>query len=112
MGHHIDSQGRFQSDKYDWLPTDMILVSTRNPASEGAVYTWLATRGHVELVDEPLEESERPRVKLLLDFNDKASWPILDVLAQGHAEGDPGLSEDVWGRLIDLGWRRDPERRT
>lgn len=31
MGHHIDSQGRFQSDKYPELGPDKIVLSFKDP---------------------------------------------------------------------------------
>ncbi len=31
MGHHIDDQGRFSSDKYPDLPPDKIVVSFKDP---------------------------------------------------------------------------------
>lgn len=33
MGHHIDAEGRFQSDKYPDLPPDRIVLSFRSPAA-------------------------------------------------------------------------------
>lgn len=37
MGHHIDSQGRFQSDKHPELKPDRILVNFANPLSRRAL---------------------------------------------------------------------------
>ena len=31
MGHHIDEEGRFQSDKYPDLPPDKIIISFKHP---------------------------------------------------------------------------------
>lgn len=31
MGHHIDKQGRFQSDKYPDLPPDKVVISLKDP---------------------------------------------------------------------------------
>lgn len=31
MGHHIDSDGRFQSDKHPELPPDKLLISFTDP---------------------------------------------------------------------------------
>ncbi len=31
MGHHIDNEGRFQSDKYPELPPDQIILSFKDP---------------------------------------------------------------------------------
>ncbi len=37
MGHHIDTNGRFQSDKYPKLPPDKIVVSFQDPNARGAL---------------------------------------------------------------------------
>lgn len=37
MGHHIDSEGRFQSDKHPGLPPDRIRLNLANPRSERAL---------------------------------------------------------------------------
>lgn len=38
MGQHIDSEGRFQSDKYPELGPDKIVVSFRHPEARTALY--------------------------------------------------------------------------
>lgn len=38
MGHHIDAQGRFQSDRHPELPPDKILVSFHDPEARKALY--------------------------------------------------------------------------
>ncbi len=37
MGHHIDSEGRFQSDKYPDLAPDKIILSFKDPAARLAL---------------------------------------------------------------------------
>lgn len=37
MGHHIDSEGRFQSDKYPDLAPDKIVVSFKDPRARRAL---------------------------------------------------------------------------
>ena len=37
MGHHIDSDGRFQSDKHPELPADRVRISLENPRSKRAL---------------------------------------------------------------------------
>lgn len=37
MGHHIDDQGRFQSDKYPDLAPDKIVVSFTDPRANWAL---------------------------------------------------------------------------
>ena len=38
MGHHIDSKGRFQSDKYPDLEPDKIVVSFKDPRARKALF--------------------------------------------------------------------------
>lgn len=42
MGHHIDDQGRFQSDKHPDLPPDKILLSFKDPRSRVALAAYAA----------------------------------------------------------------------
>ena len=37
MGHHIDDQGRFQSDKYPDLAPDKIVISFKDPRARHAL---------------------------------------------------------------------------
>ncbi len=37
MGHHIDSEGRFQSDKFPDLAPDKIVLSFKDPAARRAL---------------------------------------------------------------------------
>ncbi len=37
MGHHIDSEGLFRSDKYPELPPDRIVLSFEQPADRQAL---------------------------------------------------------------------------
>lgn len=37
MGHHIDADGRFQSDKYPELTADKIILSFRDPRAINAL---------------------------------------------------------------------------
>ena len=42
MGHHIDSKGRFQSDKYPDLAPDKIVLSFKDPRAQHALITLAA----------------------------------------------------------------------
>ena len=55
MGHHIDAQGRFQSDKYPDLAPDKIVLSFKEPAARFALtqYTHVCKDG--ELVEDIVE---------------------------------------------------------
>ncbi len=66
MGHHIDSEGRFQSDKHPLRPD-----------------------------------------RIQLNFTKKLSQRALWVLAEDYADKDPGLTEDIRDRLMDLGYNKD-----
>ena len=37
MGHHIDAEGRFQSDKHPDLKPDKIVLSFKDPEARGAL---------------------------------------------------------------------------
>jgi len=37
MGHHIDTAGRFQSDKHPELPPDKVLISFTDPLAMAAL---------------------------------------------------------------------------
>jgi len=41
MGHHIDSEGRFQSDKFPDLPPDTFLLSLKDPEARAAISTYV-----------------------------------------------------------------------
>lgn len=41
MGHHIDSKGRFQSDKYPDLPPDKFVLSLTDPEARAALTTYV-----------------------------------------------------------------------
>ena len=43
MGHHINADGQFQSDKYPDLPPDKIVLSFKDPAARDALRTYVAT---------------------------------------------------------------------
>ncbi len=62
MGHHIDKQGRFQSDKYPDLAPDKIVVSFKHPQARNALLA-LAT-GYAES-DPELAEDIRTRLRSL-----------------------------------------------
>jgi len=40
MGHHIDKQGRFQSDKYPDLPPDKIILSFKDKFARQALHLY------------------------------------------------------------------------
>ena len=100
MGHHIDEQGRFKSDKYPWLPADLILISPRSEASKGAFLLWMTIMGHTALgFIEPRDEDVGFKAKLLVSFHDRACWPVLVTLAEDYASVDAELSNDIFARL-------------
>lgn len=46
MGHHIDDQGRFQSDKYPDLPPDKVVVSFKDSHALPALMA--LARGYIQ----------------------------------------------------------------
>jgi len=58
MGHHIDSEGRFQSDKHPDLPPDKIILSFKDPHARVALGAYAKSvrssnvQGDVELADD------------------------------------------------------------
>lgn len=52
MGHHIDSKGRFQSDKYPDLASDKIISSFKDPSARRALLTYAEASKDKELVAE------------------------------------------------------------
>ena len=49
MGHHIDSEGRFQSDKYPELPPDKIILSFKDPVARRHLYYYAHETDDIEL---------------------------------------------------------------
>ena len=62
MGHHIDDQGRFQSDKYPELPPDKIVLSFNDTRARRALAV-LAT--DYESTDRELTDDVRSRLSTL-----------------------------------------------
>jgi len=58
MGHHIDSKGRFQSDKYPELAPDKIVLSFKDPVARYALRYYAASCKDRELVNDILERIE------------------------------------------------------
>lgn len=52
MGHHIDSEGRFQSDKYPDLPPDKIVLSFKDLAARRALLDYCNRTKDRELADD------------------------------------------------------------
>lgn len=52
MGHHIDSAGRFKSDKYPELPPDKIVLSFNDPEALRALEVFASICKDVELAED------------------------------------------------------------
>lgn len=52
MGHHIDDEGRFQSDKYPELSPDKIVLSFKDPAAKVALRVYAAHTEDGELAED------------------------------------------------------------
>lgn len=62
MGHHIDSEGRFQSDKYPDLGPDKIIVSFRHPQARRAL---AALASDYSVLDPELAADIRARLETI-----------------------------------------------
>lgn len=52
MGHHIDDEGRFQSDRYPELPPDKIVLSFKDPEALRALEVFAAISKDVDLAED------------------------------------------------------------
>ncbi len=55
MGHHIDSEGRFQSDKHPDLAPDKIVLSFKDPVARRALGMYALNTEDEELADDIVE---------------------------------------------------------
>jgi len=55
MGHHINEQGNFQSDKYPDLPENKIILSFNDPAARKALQVFAEASDDEELSEDILE---------------------------------------------------------
>ena len=66
MGHHINEEGRFQSDKYPDLDPDKIVLSFKDPNAHGALRN-LAY--HYDKTDPELADDIRLRLRTIRSLN-------------------------------------------
>ena len=52
MGHLIDREGRFQSDKYPELPRDKMILSFKDDKARRALWLYAALTDDIELADD------------------------------------------------------------
>ena len=52
MGHHIDDQGRFQSDKHPELKPDHIVLDFRDPIAQEVIWIYACQCDDVELAQD------------------------------------------------------------
>lgn len=64
MGHHIDSKGRFQSDKYPQTPPDKVVLSLTDPKVQPLL---LLVATAYETHDAEFAEDLRKRVLELME---------------------------------------------
>lgn len=55
MGHHINEQGQFQSDRHPDLPPNKIILSFRDPAAREALTLYANLTPDLELAKDILE---------------------------------------------------------
>lgn len=79
MGHHIDSEGRFQSDKYPDLAPDKIVLSFKDEAARHCL------RAYAEITDDKeLGEDLAARLNSIGPWWDKARGPALVIEFDGQ----------------------------
>ena len=52
MGHHINKNGFFQSDKHPELPENKIILDFKDPAAQGALLKYALTTQDMELSED------------------------------------------------------------
>lgn len=71
MGHHIDREGRFQSDKFPDLAPDKIVLSFKDPAARRALNVY-----SIYAEDQELAADIRTRIDAIkICFNCDAALP-------------------------------------
>lgn len=55
MGHHINPQGQFQSDKYPHLGPDKLVMSFKDPSARAVLYVYAELTEDAELAYDILE---------------------------------------------------------
>ncbi len=68
MGHHINDEGQFQSDKYPDLPPDKIVLSFKEPAARVALQAYI-----IVATDQELAKDIKTRLQSLRDARDAAT---------------------------------------
>jgi len=63
MGHHINADGQFQSDKFPDLPPDKIVLSFNDSSAKSALHLFASLTDDKELADD-----------ILLCLSDFAKW--------------------------------------
>ena len=63
MGHHINSDGQFQSDKYPDLHPDKIILSFKDPEAADALRIFAETTANTELGEDIMERLRTVIVK-------------------------------------------------
>lgn len=55
MGHHINKEGNFQSDKYPELPENKIILSFKDKTAREALKLYASMTGDIELGQDILQ---------------------------------------------------------
>lgn len=112
MGHHINQNGEFQSDKHPDLPPDKIILSFKDPRAHGALLAlaegYMATdlefsddiRARVTSVKHPPVYCHDGLVNIPFGH---PTWPGFDA--------EQRFTSDVSGYVIELSELTDPQRK-
>lgn len=101
MGHHIDKDGNFQSDKYPWLPKNQMIISFKDKAVINAL-------GKNGMFSESFPRL--PGSKLIIEFSDPSAQQFLASFSRGTEDRE--LGEDIQEVLrAKYGWTSERIRK-
>ena len=102
MGHHIDKEGRFQSDLHPDLAPDKIILSFKDPAARVALSSFAIVTEDKELADdvdrrlqELSEDSDaRQWLRLIIELIPQAASVLQAFADHTYGEDDGNTSAD------------------
>lgn len=71
MGHHIQIDGQFKSNKYDWCPTGFLALKFTDPKAELALRAYAQETDNIELSKDILQGLENVKEKKLEDLKNE-----------------------------------------
>lgn len=96
MGEHLNSEGKFQSDKYPTCPAGKVPLSTKDPMAQDLLWEYSLRREKVDY-----EFSNDLRHALL---NDEYNPNFIPIIPPGREEifETYSLSTDIWNKIKNL----------